>query len=71
MDLQEIHKIYNEFSSEQRDMPRQTFVKKMQDLTSQAGVQRDLEKIVAQEQTAAITAAREKQRIDRAIIENG
>lgn len=68
MPIQEINQIYNEL--EVKDMPRQAFVKKMQDLTSQTGVQRDLGKIMAGKQTAAITAAKEKQRIDRAIENN-
>lgn len=68
MDLQEIHQIYNGF--EVKDMPRQEFVKKIQDLTSQSGVQRDLGLIMSQKQTQAVKVAKEKERIDRA-IENG
>ena len=64
LSIQEINQTYDQTN---KDMPRQAFIKKMQDLMSQAGVQRDLEKIVAQEQAAAITAARERQKIDRAI----
>lgn len=64
MNLQEINKIYDGF--EKKDMPRQEFVKRVQDLTSQAGVNRDLGKIMAAKQTEAI----QKQKIDRA-IENG
>lgn len=65
MNLQEINRIYN--GLEVKDIPRNQFIKQVQELTSQAGVQRDLGKIMAQKQTAAITAAREKQRIDKAI----
>lgn len=63
MNLQEINQIYNKFSPEQRDMPRQAFVKKVQDLTSQSGVQRDLGKIMAGKRMVA----KRKQVIDRAI----
>lgn len=68
MPLQEIHKIYN--GLEVKDMPRHEFVKKVQDLTNQSGIQRDLGVIMGTKQTQAITAMREKQKIDRA-IENG
>lgn len=61
MDLREINQIYNGF--EVKDMSRQEFVKKVQDLTNPAGVQTDLGKIMAKKQTAAI----KKQEIDRAI----
>lgn len=65
MNLQEINQIYNGF--EIKDMPRNEFVKKVQELTSQSGVQRDLGVIMSTKQTQAITVAREKQKIDRAI----
>ena len=61
MNLQEINQIYNEL--ETKDMPRQEFVKKVQELTGQAGVQRDLGKIIGMKQSAAMR----KQRVDRAM----
>ncbi|GAG88005.1 unnamed protein product [marine sediment metagenome] len=64
MNLREIHKIYN--GLENKDMPREEFVKQVQDLTSQAGVNRDLGRIIAAKQTQAIR----KQEIDRAIENN-
>lgn len=70
MNLQRINAIYNSFP-EGQTMSRQEFVKEFQKLTSQAGVQRDLRKIAMVKQTQAIAAAREKQRIDEAIKENG
>lgn len=65
MDLQEINKIYNRF--EKKDMPRHEFVKQVQNLTSQSGVQRDLGKIMAGKRMVA----RRKQKIDRAIENAG
>lgn len=65
MNLQEIHKIYS--GLETKDMPREEFVKQVQDLTSQAGINRDLQGIMAQKQTQAI----QKQKIDRAIENAG
>lgn len=64
VNLQEINQVYNQTNG---DMSRDEFVKEMQRMTSPAEAQKDLGKIVAGKQTAAITAAREKQRIDRAI----
>lgn len=61
MNLQEINQIYNGF--EVKDMPRHIFVQKMQDLTSQTGVQRDLGKIM----DAKRAEARNRMNIDRAI----
>ncbi len=49
--LHEINKMYDEI--ENKDMPRQEFVKRMQALTSQAGVDRDLGKILAAKRKAA------------------
>lgn len=63
MPLQEIHQMYNQTN---KDMPRHEFIKEVQRLTSQSGVQRDLGKIMAMKQTAAVR----KREIDRA-IENG
>lgn len=67
MNLREINQIYNGFPAEGRDMPREEFVKQVQNLTSQAGINRDLRGIMAGKQTQAV----QKQKIDRAIIENG
>lgn len=64
MPIREINQIYNQL--EVKDMPRHEFVKQVQDLTSQSGVQRDLGVIMGMKQTAAIG----KLKIDRA-IENG
>lgn len=64
MDLREIHQIYNKL--EVKDMPRHEFVKQMQDLTSQSGVQRDLGKIMARKRAES----RNRMNIDRA-VENG
>jgi hypothetical protein len=64
MNPQEINQIYNQL--EVKDMPRQVFVKKVQELTSQSGVQRDLGTIMAGKRMVA----KRKQKIDRA-IENG
>ena len=61
MITQEINQIYDQF--EKKDMPRHEFVKKVQELTSQTGVQRDLDKIMSTKQAEAI----QKQRIDRAV----
>lgn len=68
LSIQEINRMYDQF--EVKDMPRQQFIKQVQDLTSQSGIQRDLEIIMNVKQTQAITAAREKQKIDRAIGNN-
>lgn len=61
MNIQEIHKIYNGF--EIKDMPRHEFVKQMQNLTSQSGVQQDLKKIMDRKRTES----RKRMEIDRAI----
>lgn len=64
MNPQEIHQIYNDL--EVKDMSRHEFIKKVQDLTSQTGVQKDLGNILGMKQTVAV----QKQKIDRA-IKNG
>lgn len=64
MPLQEIHQVYNALKI--KDMPREAFVKQVQDLTSQSGVQRDLGVIMGRKRAEA----RNKMNIDRA-IENG
>ena len=65
MNLQEINQIYN--GLEVKDIPRHEFVKQVQDLINQSGVQRDLGKIMAGKRMVA----KRKQKIDMAIAENG
>jgi len=65
MNLQEINAIYN--GLETKDMPRQEFVKKVQNLTDPAGMQRDLGVIMGMKQTAMV----KKQEIDRAVSDEG
>ena len=67
MNLREINQIYNGFPAEGRDMPREEFVKQVQNLTSQAGINKDLGRIMAGKQTQAA----QKLKIDKAIKENG
>lgn len=67
MNLQEINQIYDGFPSEGRDISREDFVKEMQRLTNQVGINRDLRRIMARKQTQSITAAKKKQEIDKAI----
>lgn len=61
MDLREIHQIYNQL--EIKDMPRHEFVKQVQDLTSQSGVQRDLGVIMARKRAES----RNRMNVNRAI----
>ncbi|GAH69636.1 unnamed protein product [marine sediment metagenome] len=48
MKIEDINKIYNRFSSEQRNISRAEFIKEMQDLTCPKKMQKDLSDIELQ-----------------------
>ena len=57
MRVEEINKIYNGFSPEQRDMPREEFVKEMQEITSSKAMQSDLTKVMQAQHLGRSTKA--------------